>query len=1269
MKLDSKSLLNKKRAKKTARILVIVLLVSLVFGGPAWLYLKLARGDFNEKILSFALQKANERLEGKVEIEEIIGNPLDWVSITGFRVLDPEGNKVIEIAEAVVSYELFKDGEFSPRLEIKINDSWVKAEKQGEKWNLSRLRKKRPSTGEPSSYPPVFGKVEISSVEVLVQTAPEKIYNITVPKAAGSFNTKDNSVGFEINDISALVSPPEVPISRAAFSGRAFNTGAGWDVRIHNGNLESQGSSLQIEQGRYFTGTSEIEAQISELDLAPETLQAAWQGTPLKKAITGSANISGDIRNIGFQAEILSSTGSLAAGGTYTRENNVLDMKGEMNDFTLQDFIDRDVPLSKLFGKFDLRYKAKAGDSPRRLYANLALDSFVYPQIKSFPVTVDMELSGESYQGSLVSRSKGRDFSSYVSGKITRPYPFDLQTMINEVDPSAFVDGRPQASLAGELQLRGSGTSAENFRGEGSLRLRESTISKVEINDVRMVYSIANGRFRAESLRALTDMADVVGNGWIEPFDKNLPYSFKANVKVTDPAMVAELTGSKLSFEEADIDAQINGDRHSWKASGEGRASGIKGPGLEANKALIKAELSGKGADRIEGKADLDMTAFYIPRAETGEIKWPPMNVMATAQIKPSPLKEPDIKFNIDTESNDPNYGLASQGRLDMGRNSRFELSFEKLDLTVIGQNWGLSSPARVLSRPGGISFEGLQLEKDKASLGGFGKIEENNTDLTVVVNQLDVAPWAEKLDPENTIEGTLSGSVSLSGKMSEPQINGSFGITGVRLQDTRLDSAEGFLKYDEEKMIFSLRGRSELAGEIRLWGNMAAAFGLSPAKFSIYKERPFDMQVDAMDLSVNVLDYFLPWLTDLSGKASLFAHVKGTPAEPEWNGKTRLTNVSCKVPEWGLSLAGLSGSADIKENMVRIPELTVFSGDGRARLSGGFRIDNYSVSDLDLKLKADNFKAMNTPDINATVDAKLNLRGDLDYPRFGGKVKFTELTYRPPLILAYQGTSWESPDSTIRLKGEESQVTGSSPLLDRGDLDIKVEITDQARLRNSELNVRFGGELRVRKPPGGFFLLFGDLETKDGWLLFQGKPFRIERGVFTFPAIPVIDPSLDILASYRAPDYTTYIKVTGTLSEPSLEIYSDPPLDPADVLSVILFGRPMDDLARGEQESLAQTGGQLAASYAAANLASSLGMALNLDTIVVETGKTAEESGVGIGKYVNEKLYLYYFQQFGEEAAEEFRIRYELNKNFSIEATKDTAGQGGVDLYYTYTY
>jgi len=44
-------------------------------------------------------------------------------------------------------------------------------------------------------------------------------------------------------------------------------------------------------------------------------------------------------------------------------------------------------------------------------------------------------------------------------------------------------------------------------------------------------------------------------------------------------------------------------------------------------------------------------------------------------------------------------------------------------------------------------------------------------------------------------------------------------------------------------------------------------------------------------------------------------------------------------------------------------------------------------------------------------------------------------------------------------------------------------------------------------------------------------------------------------------------------------------------------------------------------------------------------------------------------YRQFNDEAAEEFRVRYDVTKRLSIEASQDVQGQGGVDAYYTFTY
>ena len=444
---------------------------------------------------------------------------------------------------------------------------------------------------------------------------------------------------------------------------------------------------------------------------------------------------------------------------------------------------------------------------------------------------------------------------------------------------------------------------------------------------------------------------------------------------------------------------------------------------------------------------------------------------------------------------------------------------------------------------------------------------------------------------------------------------------------------------------------------------------GISPGAAELRRQEPMRVAVVANEVNADVLTLLLPWIVNVGGRLSVDARLEGTLAASSWNGKAELTEVKFDVPQWGLALEQVSGRAEIANNRVKIHGLTAASGTGTAAITGGLELAGLRVKDMDLAIEAENFNALNTLDLRAVVDAKLKLRGGFDFPRLSGKVEFKELTYRPPLLLQYQNSSWEREDPSIRVKGEEGKAQGSSPWLDRADLNLSFKIPETGLIRSSELNVPFGGNLTLKKPPGGFFLLFGRVEAKEGWLLFQGKPFRVERGVFVFPAIPAIDPSLDILASYRAGAYTTYVKMGGTLSVPTLDIYSDPALDQADVLAVILFGRPVSELATGQRESLAATGGQLVAGYAAQGLSKSLSDVLHIDAILITPGTSLQDSGVGFGTYINSRLYLFYYHQFGEAAAEEFRLRYDVRKNLYVEAGQDRTGQGGADVFFSYPY
>ena len=74
-----------------------------------------------------------------------------------------------------------------------------------------------------------------------------------------------------------------------------------------------------------------------------------------------------------------------------------------------------------------------------------------------------------------------------------------------------------------------------------------------------------------------------------------------------------------------------------------------------------------------------------------------------------------------------------------------------------------------------------------------------------------------------------------------------------------------------------------------------------------------------------------------------------------------------------------------------------------------------------------------------------------------------------------------------------------------------------------------------------------------------------------------------------------------GTLKQPELSFSSNPPLDQADILSLIVFNQPINELGEGQQLSLAERATALAGGYLATGLSRSISNALELDEFEIQ--------------------------------------------------------------------
>ena len=1242
------------------------------------IYFSARAGLFNQRIRDFALKTANGRLDGEFELQDLTGNPLNRFTLTGLRIRDPEGATLLSINEAVIEWEFFPSASHLIGVDIKATRVIASVIKENDVWNWRRLRKKKEGPKKPKgrlNLPPMHISLLADNSRLYFMYPPNYEIRSDLPLLKGAVETGGHAISFSLEDLRGMVEDPAVGINHLGISGLAASLRQGWAYTFHSGRLITATSDVDLESGVYNTGTGELAAEFARFELAPDALAIVWPGHPIGIPVTGKGWAQGGRKKVEFEATVHSSAGDLDTDGRFDREKRAVRIQGDMTDFSIGEFFAQKVELSGLNGGFQVDYfiagqaegdtAAQGPKGQRKAKLVFDLTSFKYPQIKSFPLRAEADLSGDEYAASIISGSTGTDMSLFASGEVIKPYPIEVLATMRDVNPSDITEGGPDASMAGTFRMKGEGSSAEDFQANGSLTLEPTKFMNFDVLNAGIVYTYSGKRLSISDASVLVEDIRVIGTGWVDPLGPEVPYNFDLTAEPFLGGLLYQLSGSTVSVQSFTVETRLSGKKERWNAKGSLSAKNLNSQWVDASELDSDFELSGRGGAELSGGFDITAAFVNVPDAGYRDLRLPVFDMVGDVTINPSPPSRPDIVFDIDLDPVDPDYDLNAEGEFSYPSEGQWKLDLNSLYAELTGRTWQMQKPLQIRQRNGGIWLSGLTMEHQEESFELEGQLTGNVLDFNFAATNLEVRPWAEKIIPGDTLEGIFTGELSVKGPPANPEVHLVTDWRQPQYLDVELDYLNGSVDYVSETMTLNLEGRSGTYGKLDGEGQIPMVLSISPGRVEPVEDRQMSVDITAEGISVSLLMKFLPWITDLSGRMSLVAKIRGTPATPEWNGNIQAREVRMKVPQWGLSLKELSGTADIVDNRVTIPRLQVKSGDGTARLSGGFDLEGYSVSSMDLKLKADDFRAMNTPETRAVLDADLALTGDPSYPKLDGDVTFVDLTYRPPLILAYKGTAWETDDPTIVVKGEQQEESTSSPWLDRSSINLEIDIPDTAKLRNSELNLMLGGELTLRKPPGGFFLLFGEIRAKEGWIIFQNKVFSVQKGVFTFPAIPVIDPDINLLASYRAREYTTFIHVTGSLSEPRLEMYSEPPLPPEDVLSVILFGRPASDLTEGESSALRSTGAQLVGEFAAAKL----GKAFPVDAIVVEAGETYEQSGVGVGKYINSRLYVFYYHTFGEDRAEEFRVRYELTRELSIEAGQDAEGQGGADIYFSYPY
>ena len=235
---------------------------------------------------------------------------------------------------------------------------------------------------------------------------------------------------------------------------------------------------------------------------------------------------------------------------------------------------------------------------------------------------------------------------------------------------------------------------------------------------------------------------------------------------------------------------------------------------------------------------------------------------------------------------------------------------------------------------------------------------------------------------------------------------------------------------------------------------------------------------------------------------------------------------------------------------------------------------------------------------------------------------------------------------------------------------NVRVSIPAGLWLRGQGLEIELAGDLEVRSAGEALPDVIGDLEARSGYYRFLGRTFTVERGGVDFDGEDVLDPALDFALTTRLDGADYDIAFGGTLQRPTLTLSSEPELPEGDIMAVLLFGRPLDELSGDQENVVRDRATDLVTAFGTAQLEARLARQLKVDMVTLRRGGGAEGAdALVIGKYLHQKVLLKYEQVLDEWAAFVVNLEYFLSRRFKLETMISRQAQSAATLDWSLDY
>jgi translocation and assembly module TamB len=1227
-------------------------------------------------------------LNGEIELAEVSGSVWEDLSVHGLS-LRQNGVEVVSVAQGTVSLHLLPQilsllRSFSIQISrVTLTQPVIYVVEDAETgWNVAHLLKPSEQPEQPAEPSPLsilLPRLNIEDGQVSVRLADGREFQLTTLAVSGSLALLPTGMRAEVGTMSFALAGAGIPALHWSSSLSYEDIAGASRVSVQSIDLRTALSHVQLSGtvDNLAAPSLAVKAQVEKLAAADI---AVFVPEPrLRQDLSGTIQLDGPLAALQVTGSLTVPDGVMTTAVTANLEQTPPDAHGTLK---VERFVmEKVLHLPDVSGEVNAQVTFQ-GVNPETTRSQLT--ARVTHLAAAGQRIDDLSLNGTLDKGQVVltadAKAKAGHFVSRSQVSLSSPLAYETTLTVRNLDTTQVVHmvkdkAAPAADVSLDAWVKGKGTTLEELDAAVKVTILPSTIGAIRLTQGQIEGTLRKGQLTLDKgvLLANDTTVNIEGQlGGIQSARKGrLSYHVQAK-NIAPWLALAGVNGAGA----VTLNGTANGELTALNLDGKVSLSGVRVDANAVQNGTITYTATGVGGSQPRGQVSTAINGVQVGlrlRSVNADI--------AVVGLQPATVQ---AEVTIQDEDARSHY-LKTQARYDA---NHLEVLLQNLAVQLPTGTWRAPQPAQVVLKGEELTVENFSMQRADQSVSASGVLSQQGPlNFQLRVNRFSLEELRPLVGEMAKVDGHVDADVRVQGTAASPDLTANIatGTLTVAGQSYAGLSAQGV--YRQERLDLNVLFRQDEAHSLSINGGIPIILkGAGEGSFSPVLGEA-DLRVRSQGLSLAVLNLVSKQIQDVQGTLTMDVELRGPVQSLTPSGPVRIQQGQVRVKQLGQTFSDILVELQLASDAVRLSRFTVRAGEGQFAGNGTVAVRHYIPTDIDVTFTADRFRVINTREYRAALSGRVRASGSLQAPVVTGALDVVDTEIRPDLALMKSGPAKQDASITVvrntqdlnangeeeeaeREKAQQASSATQNDFYQKLAVDLAVNIPRDTWVYMKEGSIELTGNLRARKSPAKEIVLVGSIETVRGWVAFQNRKFRLEKGNVVFTGATPIDPTLDVVAQYVLPSYKVDVMVGGTAQTPTITFRSEPELEQADILSLLLFGKPANALSKNQKTSLqSQALGSLAGSVAS-ELRQSLAEHLGVDDLEFGMGESPGQSTIGVGKYIAPGVFVSTSQQIGGDGqGRNVSIEYQLNNQWQLKGTTTAEGNNGVDILWQKQY